>query len=561
MFLFQPLRPSRVLSSIAAVLLGALTPGLHAAGEIYDAVSSGTAITLVVASDGSPAPTFQWTKNGTVIPGATGARLTLPNVSNADAAVYNAIATNSAGWALSNDFILSISAAVSNTAPSFTVQPYPSVSAPAGSQLTLGATAIGTPAPGYQWFKNGNVLTGATNSTFTIASLTTSDSATYAVLAKNIAGSAMSNGSVVTVTNAAPVNSAPVFTTQPAPSVQAIAGSTISLSATATGSPAPGYQWFKNGAVISGATNSTLTLVGVTTNDAATYFVLAKNIAGPAMSNSSVVTVTNAAPVNSAPVFTTQPDSSVQAIVGSTISLSATATGTPAPGYQWFKNGTVISGATNPTLTLVGVTTNDAATYFVLAKNIAGSAPSNSSVVTVATPAPVNSAPVFTTQPAASVQAIAGSTISLSATATGSPAPGYQWFKNGTVISGATNSTLTLVGVTTNDAATYFVLAKSIAGAAPSNSSVVTVANPAAVNSAPVFTTQPAPSVQAIAGSTISPLRNRDRHASAWLSMVQKRRRTRRRNEHDSHPRRSLHQRRRDLLRPGQKHRRSRDEQ
>ena len=51
-------------------------------------------------------PTYQWGKNGTSIPGATGASSTTGNVSTGSAGTYTVVATNSKGKKMSNGAVL-----------------------------------------------------------------------------------------------------------------------------------------------------------------------------------------------------------------------------------------------------------------------------------------------------------------------------------------------------------------------------------------------------------------------------------------------------------------------
>jgi hypothetical protein len=57
--------------------------------------------------------------------------------------------------------------------------------------------------------------------------------------------------------------------------------------------------------------------------------------------------------------------------------------GTPAPVFQWSKDGAPINGATSATLTLNGVTSANAGAYTVVVSNAAGSVPSAPAVLTV----------------------------------------------------------------------------------------------------------------------------------------------------------------------------------
>ena len=73
------------------------------------------------------------------------------------------------------------------------------------------------------------------------------------------------------------------------------------------------------------------------------------------------------------PAIVSQPYS--QAVSpGVTVILSASASGSPAPRCQWFRNGDLVSGATNWNLTLTNFQESSQGTYQVLASNPGGSA-------------------------------------------------------------------------------------------------------------------------------------------------------------------------------------------
>jgi len=72
---------------------------------------------------------------------------------------------------------------------------------------------------------------------------------------------------------------------------------------------------------------------------------------------------------------------------GRTYTLTATATGSGL-GYQWFKDGVALAGATSPTLSLANAGANDAGTYALVVTSAKGSTVSAPLVLTVQTPKP-----------------------------------------------------------------------------------------------------------------------------------------------------------------------------
>lgn len=82
------------------------------------------------------------------------------------------------------------------------------------------------------------------------------------------------------------------------------------------------------------------------------------------------------------PAITTQPQSQI-VTAGANVTFSVSATGTPAPTYQWRKNGTNISGATQSSYTLTNVNSGHAGTYSVVVSNTYGSVTSSNVTLTV----------------------------------------------------------------------------------------------------------------------------------------------------------------------------------
>ena len=114
--------------------------------------------------------------------------------------------------------------------------------------------------------------------------------------------------------------------------------------------------------------------------------------------------------------------------------------------YQWRKDGSTLAGQTTSTLALLSVKTNDAGAMRVVISNVAGSVTSAppAAILTVNVPPSVTSTPQ-------SRAVVAGAIANFSIGAWRAPLS-YQWRKNGLTLSGQTNTSLTFLSVSTNDA-------------------------------------------------------------------------------------------------------------
>lgn len=84
-----------------------------------------------------------------------------------------------------------------NVAPQLTHYPV-ATNAPVGSLVTIEVQAYGNPPPDFQWYKNGQVIPKATNSTLALTNVQLTDTANYSVTASNQWGS-LNVGAVVRI--------------------------------------------------------------------------------------------------------------------------------------------------------------------------------------------------------------------------------------------------------------------------------------------------------------------------------------------------------------------------
>jgi hypothetical protein len=490
-------------------------------------VTAGQTATFSVTASGTAPLTYQWYKGGVAIGGATSSTYTTPaTVIGDNGSLFTVIVTNVAGTATGGPATLTV-----NTAPIITSEPA-NQTVNAGQTATFSVTASGAGTLTYQWYKGGVAIGGATSNTYTTSATVSGDSGSiFTVTVTNAGGTVTSTPATLTV------NTAPAITTPPA-NQTVTAGQTATFSVTASGTGPLTYQWYKGGVAIGGATSSTYTTPATVIGDSGSLFtVIVTNTAGTATGGPATLTVKNtnpttpslvcspsAPPYNSSanliPTFTGGTgvigsagvgslDITASAVSGSsyltpaltsakTYTLSVTATGgavtpatctvtptsvtissispanqTIAPGKQTL-TATASGGATNNlTWTATGGTfagnvwtsPNTVGTYTITATSVDEPSVSVTTTVTV-------SAPVITKQPS-SANVCTNSATTLSVVA--NYATSYQWYLNGSPITGATSSSYFIPSAIAIDAGSYTVTVSNAAGSVTSNAAKVVV--------------------------------------------------------------------------------------
>jgi hypothetical protein len=453
-------------SASATVTVSTTAPSFSAQPSSLT-LQTGQSSSLSVTVTGAPPPTLQWRFNGNAIAGATSATLSLSNVTTANSGRYDVVATNVAGAVTSDVATVTVAAppppppapppVVVNVAPSITAQPTGAATV-VGQTVSFTVTATGTPSPTFQWRKGTEAISGATSATLNLGAVTLADAGDYSVVVSNVAGSLTSNIATLVVDQPAAIAQ------QPSSITVAPHGSAV-LTVSASGTPTPTYQWFKNGVALVAATGATLNLTDLSLGDGGDYRVIVTNRDTSVTSNVATVVV------SSPPMITVEPVPQI-ALPGTDATFSVTAVG--ASTYQWQKNGVAIPGATLTTLTLTNVQSADAASYDVEVTNGFGTTASSPASLTLSL---VAVAPVITVEPESRTRILVGGSATFSVTATGVPAPTYQWRKDGTAIAGATTATFQIVAANGDDAGIYDVVVGNAAGTVTSDPAVLTVSH------------------------------------------------------------------------------------
>ena len=244
-----------------------------------------------------------------------------------------------------------------------------------------------TPSFDTQWLKNGNRITGATQTTLTIPNAQLSDSGSYQVVVANNRGWIASNLVTLTIGSA----QIPTVLLPPGNLVRNV-GETAVFDLGAAGSANLKYQWRKNGASLPGATQSRLTLVNLSLADSGNYDAFVSNSRGTTLSPGAHLTVLGS--VAPSPLFAARPAPAVLGIVKQPTSLTVAPRGVAnfpvtASGenltYQWRKNGRDLAGATTATLTLSDVTAADTGFYSATIRGDGGQVESDTAILAIAT--------------------------------------------------------------------------------------------------------------------------------------------------------------------------------
>jgi len=154
-------------------------------------------------------------------------------------------------------------------------------------------------------------------------------------------------------------------------------GSTVSMTASAFGPGALTYQWREAGSPLLNQTNIALTLNAVPTTASGSYDVVVSNANGAV--TSSVVSLT----VVAGPLFVATDLPPIAArFAGLHFVLTPVIDGS-LPTFQWFKNGSAITGATSPTLNFPSLSAADAGSYYLFASNSFGVTNTSTEALTV----------------------------------------------------------------------------------------------------------------------------------------------------------------------------------
>ncbi len=164
---------------------------------LTQAVTNGFPFTLTVGATGSDPLGYQWywgiasIGEGGHYVGMQTASLTVTNPLSSDAGSYSVVVTNAFGSVTSSNSVVTV-----------LIRPSVAIlgrSVPLGWPTVFAGSASGTTPLSYQWQLNGADISGATNLSYSIASITANDLGTYNLVVSNVAGVTVSSNALLTV--------------------------------------------------------------------------------------------------------------------------------------------------------------------------------------------------------------------------------------------------------------------------------------------------------------------------------------------------------------------------
>ena len=375
--------------------------------------------------------------------------------------------------------------------PQFRLRPQPAILR-TGESLTWTAALEGTTPIDLQWYRNEIPIAGATQTTLNLGPLAATDSGSYMLIARNLAGQ---NNTVARLV----VNDPPTVLIDLPQTLTIAPGKTFQLPAVIAGTGPFTYQWRHNGILLPQETGPTLlrTLVGAA--DGGSYTLIVLNAAGVVQSIPVrvLIDVPTARFVSDSFAERLDLGLAIQGSVRGTTLGATRETGEPLHGGNagghsvWFKwvapkPGILRLDTHGSTFdTLLGVYTGQAVnalkriatdddsggfytsevalnvtagtSYAIAIDGFGGAA--NEFILTWSFESTGSLLPVILRQPD-SLTVLPGSTATFSVTASANTAA-YQWFFNGVAIRGAIDSKLTLAGVGPRHVGVYTVAVTS----------------------------------------------------------------------------------------------------
>jgi hypothetical protein len=421
-------------------------------------ISAGTTLTIVGFASGAPPINYLWYSNNIALANQTSSSLVIPNITtNASGSTFYLTATNSLGGEQSAN----VSVIVTAYPVVLTRQPT-NLTVFANYQASFYTTATGTPPIFLQWSGNGVTIPGATSTNYSFYANQTNNGEVYSCLASNfISGvpyTTNTSNAVLTVipNQALPQEYLHGFSVQAVNNFSGMVGGQFTIgNSPVTVTHLGYYAWPANTTMSGGTSNCTLTVnhrVGIFSSSGSTLlgYVTVPAGSNPVLNgymwvelNPPLVLAANTTYLLDAETFSGEDNWGNTYVIPDLNPYIASSCDAVYAGAAWPSAG--VNGAY--------------AGQMYSAPNMAILAPTNLSAFVTPT----------------NVAQVAGTSLTLTGVAVGSPPVSVQWYQNGTPLSGQTNSTLTFSPLQGTNAGGYSIVATNALTASSATSAVSTV--------------------------------------------------------------------------------------
>ncbi|GIV49605.1 MAG: hypothetical protein KatS3mg038_0126 [Candidatus Kapaibacterium sp.] len=170
-------RPATAIARVTVV------PGPTVTQQPQDVtICEGQIAAMSVQVSGGLNVRYQWYANNDPVPGATSSSISQTATAQMNGLQVYCKIISDCGEVNSNTATVTV-----ETAPTITQQPQGGTAA-IGQSYQISVQATGTAPLQYQWFKDGQAITGATSNTYTITNVTQNDAGRYKVVVTNRCG-------------------------------------------------------------------------------------------------------------------------------------------------------------------------------------------------------------------------------------------------------------------------------------------------------------------------------------------------------------------------------------
>jgi hypothetical protein len=417
-------------------------------------------------SGGTSPYSYQWYLDGAAVSGATSPSWTFAPLSTGSYTVCVEVTDSVGATTTSRTAIVTVNAALS-----VTISPT-SVTMDVGqSQAFTSGVSGGTSPYSYQVYVNGTAVSGAIVASWNFTPHAPGSYTIYVIVTDSAStpASATSNMAYVTVNPQLSVSISPINTTIHLSQSQ-------NFTALPLGGTSP-YQWYENGTLVSGVTSRIWTFTPQSTGVYVIYVKVTDSVSEVALSSNAQLIVESKLSI----LATISPSSAVIDL-GQSVAFNSIVTGGKSPySYQWYLNGSAVSGATSSAWTFAPISAGYYQVYLNVTDSMGIEATSNVAYATV------NSLPTVSTSPATVVMDVGQSRMFTSTVSGGTTPYSYQWYLNGSAVSGATGTSWMFTPSSAGNYTVYLIIKDTAGVSATSNTDSVDV------NTKPMVTISPTP--------------------------------------------------------------------